>query len=255
MKTQIVYNKYINKVTEVNSMELDVMISANHIDEDGIQDKTVIVIDMLRATSVIITALNNGCKNVIPVVNVDDAIQLSEKYGKNYILGGERKAVKIEGFDCSNSPLEYTTNLVKNKTLILTTTNGTKAINASLKAKDILIGAIINAKAVSEKAVKLKNNIVIVNAGTYGKFSIDDFLCAGYIIDCILKLNKDIELTDCAIAAQCLYKYNENINEFMKKAKHCKRLIELGFEKDITYCCQKDITNVVPYYENGMICI
>lgn len=234
-------------------MELDVIISANHIERSIIENKTVIVIDMLRATSVIITALMNGCKNVIPVVNVEDAIRLSEKIGSDCILGGERKAVKIEGFNCSNSPLEFTPDVVSGKTLILTTTNGTKAINGSLYAKNIVIGALINAKAAAKKVLELKNDIVIVNAGTYGKLSIDDFLCSGYIIDCALKLQSDIELTDSAISAQCLYKSNEDILETLKKAKHYKRLIKLGFDKDIKYCLKKDITDIVPFYNNGNV--
>ena len=103
-------------------MKIDVIISADHISDDLVKDKVVVVIDVLRATSVIVTALNNGCKEVIPVLTVEEAFKLKNKY-KECVLGGERRAVKIEGFDLSNSPLEYTEKVVKDKTLILSTTN------------------------------------------------------------------------------------------------------------------------------------
>ncbi|KYH29528.1 MULTISPECIES: 2-phosphosulfolactate phosphatase family protein [Clostridium] len=226
-------------------MKVDIIISANDIKKEKIKDKTVIIIDILRATSVIITALNNGCNEVIPVVNVEDAKNLVKNNRDKYILGGERNAVKIDGFDFSNSPLEYTEDIVKNKTLVMTTTNGTKAIHGSLGAKIILIGAFINAKAVAQKAIELNNDLVIVNAGTRGEFSMDDFICSGYIIECILK-NAYAELSDIAATAHYIYTQNTNILDFLSKAKHYKVLMNLGLEEDIKYCCKTDIIDIVP---------
>ena len=123
-------------------MKLDVIISADNIKEEYLEDKIVVVIDMLRATSVIITALANKAKEVFPILTVEEAFNKKEEFlrvEKEVLLGGERKALKIEGFDFSNSPLEYTSEKVKGKTIILSTTNGTRAINLSLKAEEILI--------------------------------------------------------------------------------------------------------------------
>ena len=132
-------------------MNIDVIISADHIKEEYLDDKIVVVIDMLRATSVITTALANGAKEVVPMLTVEEAFnkkkELSEK-GLDALLGGERRAIKIEGFDFTNSPLEYTRDQIEGKSIILSTTNGTRAINLSLKASKILIGAMINAKSV-----------------------------------------------------------------------------------------------------------
>ena len=233
-------------------MKIDIIVSADDIKKDKIKDKTVIVIDMLRATSVIPTAINNGCLGVIPVLTVEDAAEIARNSKDEYMLGGERNALKIEGFHYSNSPLEYTRDTIQGKRLVMTTTNGTKAIKGCVGASNILIGAMINAKATAIKVVSLNKDVVIVNAGTYGEFSIDDFLCSGYIIDSILKLVQ-AELSDIAITSHYIYKNNEDIHSFIKYASHYKRITELGLEADLEYCCKKDIIDIVPEYKDGII--
>lgn len=234
-------------------MKIDLIISADDIKKEKVQGKSVVVIDMLRATSVITTAINNGCSSVIPVLTIEEAVKISNTDRSKYILGGERKALKIEGFDCANSPLEYKESLVKNKTLVMTTSNGTRAIKGSIGAKNILIGALINAKAVANKLLQLNNDIEIVNAGTYGQFSMDDFICSGYIIDYILKSIKDVELTDIAKTSHYIYTENQNIMDFIEHASHYKRIKELKLEEDLKYCCTKDIVDIVPEYRDGII--
>lgn len=234
-------------------MKVDLIISADDIKQEKIIGKSIVVIDMLRATSVITTAINNGCNSVIPVLTIEEALEIASKDRKRYILGGERKALKIEGFDCANSPIEYKRSVVENKTLVMTTSNGTRAIKGSLGAKNILIGALINAKAVADKLFALDKDIVIVNAGTCGQFSMDDFICSGYIINCLLSENSDAELTDISKTAYYIYKQNRDILSFIKYANHYKRIKELGLEKDLDYCCRKDIIDIVPMYKDGII--
>ena len=171
---------------------------------------------------------------------------------KNYMLGGERNALRIEGFHYSNSPLEYTRKSIEGKTLVMTTTNGTKAIKGCIGASNILIGAMLNAKAIAVEIVSLNKDVVIVNAGTYGEFSIDDFLCSGYIIDWYLKL-EETELTDIAVTSHYVYKNNEDIHNFIKYANHYKTIMKLGLSADLEYCCQKDIIDIVPEYKDGTI--
>lgn len=233
-------------------MKIDIIISADDIKKEKLENKTVIVIDMLRATSVIITAVAEGCREVIPVLTIEEALELSRENRETFILGGERNALKIEGFDCSNSPLEFTKGKVEGKTVIMTTTNGTRAIHGSEGAGRILLGAVINGEAVAEAAVKLDEDVVIVNAGTYGQFSIDDFICSGYIIDCIEK-KVQAELTDIATTAHYIYENNTEIFGFIEKAKHYKRIQELGLEEDLQYCTRKSIIKVVPEYIGGKI--
>jgi 2-phosphosulfolactate phosphatase len=233
-------------------MKVDIVISADDIIQDKIEGKSAVVIDMLRATSVITTAVMNGCKRVIPVLTVERALELAEENREKFIMGGERRALKIEGFDCSNSPLEYTKDIVEDKTLIISTTNGTRAINGCKEAKDILIGCMLNGKAVAKKLHELGNDIVIVNAGTYGEFSMDDFICSGYIISCLKNLC-DIEVTDIAYTACHIYNTHSDITSFISQARHYNVIKELGFTEDLEYCCQKDITDVVPYFDGNEI--
>ena len=234
-------------------MKLDVIISADNIKEEYLEDKIVVVIDMLRATSVIVTALANKAKEVFPILTVEEAFNKKEELlrdGKEVLLGGERKALKIEGFDFSNSPLEYTSEKVKGKTIILSTTNGTRAINLSLKAEEILIGAIINAKAVTEELKKLNKDVVFINAGTNGEFSMDDFICSGYMISLLCEKGNN-DLSDIAKTAKYIYENNKNLIDYMKEARHFNILKSLNLTKDLEYCCKKDIINIVPKVEKS----
>lgn len=233
-------------------MKIDLIISADYIQDKVIEGKTVVVIDILRATSVIITALNNGCNEVIPVLTVEEAFELSKHNRKAYILGGEREALKIEGFDFSNSPLDYNKEVVEGKTVILTTSNGTRAIKGCSSAKSIYIGAMINAKYVARKIIEEDRDVVFVNSGTQGEFSMDDFICAGYMINYILK-ESSAEVSDIAKTADYVYKNNKDIYSFIKDARHYNVLKSLELNKDLEYCMKKDIIKMVPEYKDGLI--
>lgn len=238
-------------------MKINVIISADHIEQEDLRDKIVVVIDMLRATSVITTALGNGAKRVIPLLTVEESFEKAEevkKLGECVVLGGERKALKIDRFDFSNSPLEYTKSKVQDKTVIITTTNGTRALNLCLNSKKILVGAMINGKAIVNKLLELNQDVVFVNAGTNGEFSIDDFICAGYMIS-LLKKNTSCQLTDIAKTSEFIYRQNKDITSFIKEATHYEILKGLGLEKDLEYCSSKDILDIVPYFEDGNIII
>lgn len=232
-------------------MKLDVVISADNIKEEYLENKIVVVIDMLRATSVIITALSNKAKEVFPILTVEEAFVKKEELlnlGLCPMLGGERKAMKIEGFDFSNSPLEYANEKVQGKTIILSTTNGTRAINLSLRAEEILIGAIINAKAVAEELKKINKDVVFINAGTNGEFSMDDFICSGYMISLLCESDNH-DLSDIAKTAKYIYESNTNLIDYIKDARHFSVLNSLNLMDDLKYCCKKDIISIVPKVE------
>lgn len=231
-------------------MNIDIIISADDIKEEKIKDKTVVVIDMLRATSVITTALNNGCRKVIPVLTVDKAKEIAKNSKEECVLGGERNALKIDGFNFSNSPLEYKKEIINGKVVVITTSNGTKAINGCKIARNLLIGSVLNAKAVAKRVIELNNDVVLLNSGTNGQFSMDDFICSGYIIHCINEI-LDVDLTDISKTAKYIYDNNVDLVGFIKTAKHFNILKNLGLEDDLKYCCQKDIINIVPEYKNG----
>ncbi|GAB6168659.1 2-phosphosulfolactate phosphatase family protein [Clostridium carnis] len=232
-------------------MKLDLIISADHIKKEYIKGKVVVVIDMLRATSVITTALANGAKRVIPLLTVEEAFEVKNKLeakGEKVLLGGERRALKIEGFDFTNSPLEYIREEISEKTVVLTTTNGTRAITLSLDAEHILIGSMLNAKAIVDAIKKLKKDVVFINAGTNGEFSMDDFICAGYMIS-LLTNNVMHDLTDIAMTAKIIYESNNNIIDYIVNARHYNVLKALELEGDLEYCCKKDIIDIVPIYD------
>jgi 2-phosphosulfolactate phosphatase len=235
-------------------MKVDIIISAEHITESKIENKIVVVIDMFRATSVIVTALSNGCKEVIPYLTVEETLEHAKKLNrKDYILGGERRAIKIEGFDLSNSPLEYTETIIKDKAVLMTTTNGTKTLTKSTSAKRILIAAMINAKAVAKRLIEINEDVVIINAGTNGNFSMDDYICSGYIINEMLTEQKNLELTDIAKTANMIYEKNPDIISYVKEATHYSVMKSLKLDNDIEYCTKKNIVDIVPEYKNKKI--
>lgn len=236
-------------------MKIDVIISANHIDEESLRGKVAVVIDMLRATSVITTAMANGAKKVIPVVSVEKAFEKAEEFklnGEEVLLSGERNALKIDGFDFSNSPLEFKKEIVEGKNIIMTTTNGTRALNLCSKADKVIVASILNGKAVAQYLKDEEKEIVFVNSGTNGEFSSDDFICAGYIISELEKLC-NIELNDIAKTAKYIYDNNEDITSFIKDARHYKILTDLGLSEDLEYCSTKDFTNLILEFKNGEI--
>lgn len=232
-------------------MKIDIITTCDHVTPELVKNKTVIVIDVLRATSVIISALKNGAKSVVPVTSVEEALETKKKL-ENVILGGERKAQKIEGFDLSNSPEDYGSTAVHDKNVIITTTNGTKAISRSSAASKVYIGALLNAKAVSVKAYEEKQDIVIVNSGTNGSFSMDDFIASGAVIEELLNLDT-FELTDVSKTALMIYRNHPDFKSYVREAKHYQVLMDLGLERDIDFCLQKDLYDIVPEYKNGII--
>ncbi|EDT73696.1 MULTISPECIES: 2-phosphosulfolactate phosphatase family protein [Clostridium] len=235
-------------------MKIDIIISADDIIESKLENKIAVVIDMFRATSVIVTALNNGCEEVIPFLTIEETLESSEELKREeYILGGERRAVKIDGFDLSNSPLEYTKEVVEDKKVLITTTNGTRTLTKSNSAKRIIIAAMINAKAVADKLLEINEDVVIINAGTNGNFSMDDYICSGYIINEMLKVDNNIELTDISKTANMIYENNSDIISYVKEATHYSVMKSLELDNDIEYCMKKSIVNNVPEYKDGKI--
>ena len=229
-------------------MKIDVIICADNIKSEYLENKVVVVIDMLRATSVITTALANGAKQIFPILTVEEAFDKKKELlskGEDILIGGERKALKINGFDFSNSPLEYTKDNVNEKTIILSTTNGTRAINLSLKADEIIIGSILNARAVALELKKLNKDVVFINAGTNGEFSMDDFICSGYMINLLSEIS-NCDLSDIAKTAKYIYENNTNLIDYIKEARHYSVLKALNLMNDLEYCCKKDILNIVP---------
>lgn len=234
-------------------MKVDIIFTADEVSQEKTEGKICVVIDVLRATSVMITALHNGAEKIFPFKDIKTIQERCENL-KNIIKCGERNALKIDGFDLGNSPLEFTKEKVFGKDIYMSTTNGTKAVENSLSAEKIIICSFLNIKSVSEKLLEYKKDVVIVCAGTNGKFSLDDTLCAGLIIKEMQK-HTEIQMNDVLLAAVRISESHENIKDILKGSTHYERLLSLGFEKDMEHIFSLNKYSIVPEYKNGYISI
>ena len=211
----------------------------------------LVVIDVLRCCSTIVMALANGAKEVIPTKTIREAQALHKKH-PGFLLAGERKGVKPKGFDLGNSPLEFSSNIVKEKHVVLTTTSGTKAICSSKKARWVLIGAFFNAEAVANTAFKIaekeKIGISFVLSGMLGRFSLEDFMCAGAIVE-NLPADK-IACSDAVLAASLTFQQScKQLTRVIQRGSHARYLKDIGHQEDVKFCCQLNAYPVVPIYK------
>ncbi len=234
-------------------MHIDVIPYASAIRDDLVYNRSVVVIDVLRASSVMVTAFNNGARAFIPVETVEKAKELAAGLDKaDILLAGERDTRKIEGFHLGNSPFEYTAEKVSGKKIILTTSNGTKALHKIKDAREVLIGSFLNAGAVA-RALHGKKNIALVCSGTNNTFSMDDGMCAAMITDLLTK-NSNAVLSDFTLTLLKAYRTGkENLRTLLNGCYHLNLLIKNGFEKDVNYCLQTGKYSIVPRFEAGAV--
>jgi 2-phosphosulfolactate phosphatase len=216
---------------------IHITLAAREIRENELGGKIAVVIDVLRATSVIVTALANGAGWVKTVATIEEAFQLKSS---GVLLGGERLAMPIPGFDCSNSPLEYTAGKVKDKGIVLTTTNGTLALSKCGSAEEVLIGSFLNHRAITNYLNEQILPVELVCAGTNGEFSLDDFLCAGLICSTLQNSGR-FEFDDLGrLAIQTWNRSSADVHAALSVASHYNDLKSKGFDADLSYCLQKD---------------
>ena len=219
-----------------------------------VSSSIVVIIDVLRATSTIATALHNGAKAVVPVDSVAECIRIGKQIAA--ITAGERDGQVAEGLEYGNSPFEYPESFVKGKTLVLTTTNGTKLLHMALDkgAKEIITGSFPNLDAVCDHLVKQNQPVLLGCAAWKDKINIEDTLFAGAVIDKI-KDHFDIQCDSSGIALNLYQDAKTDLYEFMKanNASHYHRLTNYGLEKDIRYCLTPGGANVLPSYRDGKL--
>lgn len=228
-------------------MMVQVISSVNEACVAKFHHRTAIVIDVLRATSTIATALSAGATSVVPAETVMDAKALQRP---GDLLGGERFCRRIAGFHLGNSPAEYSADAVKGRRVILTTTNGTRAIHKSTRAEHVLTASLLNAEACAKLALELRRDIVIMCAGSHDEFAIEDGLCAGMLLRHlrILDAGNGIETDDFGTAMESLYNDRQHqIEELLMSSASGKRLIKLGQKQDIECCAKTNTLREVPY--------
>lgn len=226
-------------------MQVQVISSVNEASSARFHQKTAIIIDVLRATSTIITAIAAGALCIIPAETVMEARALQRP---GDLLGGERFCRKIAGFDLGNSPDEYTEQVVAGKRIVLTTTNGTRAIHKSMRADNVLTASLLNAEACARLAVDLRRDVVILCAGSHDEFAIEDGLCAGLVLDKLHSLSHvTVEMDDFGAAMLALYRNRSaQVKETIMNGMTGKKLLKMGMKKDIEACSAIDIYHEVP---------
>lgn len=217
---------------------------------------TVAVIDVLRATSSIVTALDNGAAGVVPVREPEEAVTIMRRLGRDRtLLCGERDSVLIAGFDLDNSPGSYAHDRVAGKTLVLTTTNGTRALlEASRGHATVYCAALLNRAAIVERLAQGEGDARLMCAGSNGELSFEDTICAGAIVDALVRLDKRIVITDAARAAATVYTASaKRLTTAIAGGSHARALVQKGFAADVAACAKIDVSRCVPRYAEGVI--
>lgn len=212
----------------------------------------VVVIDVFRATSAICTAFQHGVSKIIPVASVDEA---KFYQARGFIAAAERSGEVVDGFDMGNSPFSYMNPALKGKEIVLTTTNGTKAIECAKAASQIIIGSFLNLQAVCDYLEQQNKDVILLCAGWKDRYNLEDSLFAGAVVNQLKKNTNYTGLADSSLAANHLFAAAKgNLSEFLKPSSHRKRLARLNLDRDIEYCLQMNTMELVPIYkENGLV--
>jgi len=217
----------------------------------------VVVIDVLRASTTLVTALAHGAMEVIPCSTVEEARKINRSMGReDVLLCGERGGKKLTGFELGNSPLQYNAKVVQGKTIVFTSTNGTRMINLMEGGDSVFIGGFVNAKAIVDLIKDSSKDCLFACSGSDGGFSVEDAVCAGMMIEKIEEQvgEENLYKTDEAFASQILYQYHSSdLTGMIHNSHHGKHLKTIGFKDDLEACVSVDVYQLVPIFKNGTI--
>jgi 2-phosphosulfolactate phosphatase len=228
---------------------VDVCLSPDLIGSFDLNGKIVVIVDILRATSCMVSGIDNGVAGIIPVATLDECREYQKK---GFICAAERGGKQVEGFELDNSPFSYMAEDLKGKTICATTTNGTLAISKSLNADKIVIGAFLNLSALASYLQDQPNDIIIHCAGWKGKVNMEDSLFAGALIE---KL-EDSHSLNCDAPHMALKYYQsvkDNLQSTVENSSHAKRLSKIGIKKDIEFCLTYDKFEGIPILEGSIL--
>ena len=228
---------------------IDVCLSPDLMHLYDVRDRTVVVVDVLRATSCMVTAFAHGALSITPY---SDLGECQAAGAKGFITSGERDGQKVAGCDKGNSPFEYMGPDIRGRKIAFTTTNGTEAIQKARAAKKLVVGAFLNLSAVAQDLAPGENSVLIVCAGWKGRFNLEDTLFAGALVE---KLKNEFEPEcDAPLAAQHLYNLaRADMRTFLSASAHVKRLNRLDIHKDIEFCLKEDQYSAVPTLVSGVL--
>jgi 2-phosphosulfolactate phosphatase len=233
-------------------MRIDTYFTVDELDPATLESTAVVVVDVVRATTTLVEALANGARGVYPTASTEDAVRLAHSLGRDdTLLCGERKGTKVEGFDLGNSPREFTREAVEGKRLVMSTTNGTRALAAGHDAERLIPCAFTNLGAVA-RTVRASDRLVVVCAGREGRFSMDDALCAGHLVRRVLG-EAEGELNDAAKAARALAGFRKPTRKFLELTDGGRALVDIGLGDDLDICAQVDRHDIVAEMRDQVI--
>jgi 2-phosphosulfolactate phosphatase len=217
------------------------------------KETVTVVVDILRATSAICTAFEYGITRVIPVPEVEDTYFYKDH--DDVILAAERGGEVVEGFSYGNSPFSYMNDDIKGKTLVITTTNGTQAIEAAKDSRIILVGSFLNFGALTENLRNIDHDVMVLCAGWKNRFNLEDTLFAGAVTENLLEAGFSFATdSDAALASLSLYKSAKyDLYDFLENSSHRNRLERLNLEEDVKYCLSFNKTRCVPYLKGDSL--
>jgi len=211
----------------------------------------VVVIDVLRATSAICAAFDNGINSIIPVATIEEARDYQKR---GFLVGAERKGQIVEGFDFGNSPYSYMKPELKGKDVVLSTTNGTRALSIAADAPIVLVGSLLNLDVLTDWLIKENKNTLCLCSGWQDKFNLEDTICAGAIMNTLVESGKFQSNEDSSIAAKYLFQASwKNPIGFLKSSSHRRRLKKLNLNEDIKYCLTPNTSKSIPILKNGKL--
>jgi 2-phosphosulfolactate phosphatase len=222
--------------------KIDVCLTPELLHLHDIENTIVVVVDIFRATSCMTTAFAYGVEAIIPVATIDECLIYQQQ---GYLSAAERDGKTPEGFDFDNSPFNYMTEKVNGATICVTTTNGTLAITKSKSAVKVMVGSFLNLGALTTYLKDQQYDVLVLCAGWKGKPNLEDTLFAGALVE---RLQEEFVIEeDAALMAQRLYNLGkDDLLSFVATSSHVKRLQRLGIQKDIAYCLQHDLYDVLP---------
>ena len=223
--------------------KIEVCLTPALLDLYAIENSIVVVIDVLRATSSMVYGLDNGALAIIPVAQVDDCIPYK---ALGHLLAAERNGEVVEGYDFGNSPFSYTKEKVAGKTVVLTTTNGTKALHmARSRAHQVVIGSFLNLEILCKWLKQQDKDVLLLCAGWKDQFNLEDTLFAGAVVNVLRK--HFVHFDDSSVAAEDMYLLAKNdIRQYLRKSSHSNRLEQLNIEEDVQFCLRLDICQAIP---------
>lgn len=237
-------------------MKLDLLLTPGELSPADIADRTVVVLDVLRASTSIVEALAAGARTLYPVSTIEEAIRLANTLGRDEVLlAGERKALPIEGFDLGNSPAEFTRKRVAGKMIVMSTTNGTIALAAAGGGSRVVVGAWTNFRMVVDDLVQSAASPVFLCAGRDRAFGLEDAVCAGQMAAALMKALPEPEwqLNDGAVAALALAAKFPDPAKLFPATAAGRAIIEAGLEADLAFCARRDIRKVLPILHDRQI--